>query len=880
MSATSEPDPFAGSRQIDPSPLTQNEIDAALLDPGVFIDRHCWIRGPGGRTMPFRLFPYQWESLYAIAGNRFTFFLKARQLGISWLADAFILWLITANRGKSVLILSLGDAEAIEEMERIRFMWARLPLELRRRRGGQESGEGRNNLRRLEFPDMDSRVLSLATSEHAGTSYTATDVFVQELAKIDNADNVMAGIMPTMMDAPTGRLSVISTATGFGGVFSEIWNGSPEAPGIGQRWHSGQIVGDVGEPGEFVPIFIPWHARPGRDASYYATLQRTMPERKIKREYPACVTAETLISTRRGIIPIVEAVQGDVTESGEVIACGPQPISPVYRLETVDGRVLRGTDDHPVMTESGEFVGLASLQSGQRITLRPPRFADERVTMALPTLPGVDKHVTLDERWGRFLGYFMGDGSIHNGCVSVVCDGKDQDSADDVRQLLTDLIGEPAERRHYHAAAQHDLSGSVVTEQGVLRAGGAVELRVQRKEASEVLTAMGCQPSPGNGVKRRVCVPDVIWRSPEPVVREFLRGLFDADGSATAGMVRMSSKSLEFCREVQQLLLGFGLRSKIYSAVQKGRFPHYTVSLARPAAIGFHERIGFVSARKQAQRMGPARWERVPNEMVDVVASVELDGVERTYDLTVEGDHVFSANGILTHNTPIEAFAGSSIGVFSDEFDRYGDMVLDGSRAPDSKLPVVNSIDPGLNHAVGYLIEVYGDSAFVFDEVWEEDLTSPEMASKMIEAHQLHGLPTDQLMTYIDPYAIGRNTESKKTERDLYSEAGLLVDFDETQTPPEQRVKLIKLLFRRGRLFISKDCPHLIEAFERAQWATRRGPDGSRIQLDTYAKDGLHEHALDAVGTGLAKLFPPFGEAAGARGDDPLQNSGILYADV
>ena len=517
MSATPEPDPFAGSRQIDPSPLTQNEIDAALLDPGVFIDRHCWIRGPGGRTMPFRLFPYQWESLYAIAGNRFTFFLKARQLGISWLADAFILWLITANRGKSVLILSLGDAEAIEEMERIRFMWARLPSELRRRRGGQESGEGRNNLRRLEFPDMDSRVLSLATSEHAGTSYTATDVFVQELAKIDNADNVMAGIMPTMMDAPTGRLSVISTATGFGGVFSEIWNGSPEAPGIGQRWHSGQIVGDVGEPGEFVPIFIPWHARPGRDASYYATLQRTMPERKIKREYPA---------------------------------------------------------------------------------------------------------------------------------------------------------------------------------------------------------------------------------------------------------------------------------------------------------------------------------------------------------------------------TPIEAFAGSSIGVFSDEFDRYGDMVLDGSRAPDSKLPVVNSIDPGLNHAVGYLIEVYGDSAFVFDEVWEEDLTSPEMASKMIEAHQLHGLPTDQLMTYIDPYAIGRNTESKKTERDLYSEAGLLVDFDETQTPPEQRVKLMKLLFRRGRLFISKDCPHLIEAFERAQWATRRGPDGSRIQLDTYAKDGLHEHALDAVGTGLAKLFPPFGEAAGARGDDPLQNSGILYADV
>ena len=52
--------------------------------------------------------------------------------------------------------------------------------------------------------------------------------------------------------------------------------------------------------------------------------------------------------------------------------------------------------------------------------------------------------------------------------------------------------------------------------------------------------------------------------------------------------------------------------------------------------------------------------------MTDVVAEVVEDGIEPTWDFTIDNDqHVFTANGILTHNTPEEAFQSSENRVFS-----------------------------------------------------------------------------------------------------------------------------------------------------------------------------------------------------------------------
>ena len=73
--------------------------------------------------------------------------------------------------------------------------------------------------------------------------------------------------------------------------------------------------------------------------------------------------------------------------------------------------------------------------------------------------------------------------------------------------------------------------------------------------------------------------------------------------------------------------------------------------------------------------------------MLDTVESIEPDGHGITYDLTVEGDHVFSANGILTHNTAEEAFVLREFGVFPVAQLR---TLYSGLRPPRFRANIVN----------------------------------------------------------------------------------------------------------------------------------------------------------------------------------------------
>jgi GH25 family lysozyme M1 (1,4-beta-N-acetylmuramidase) len=80
-------------------------------------------------------------------------FLKARQLGLSWLVLAYALWFCTCNRGQTVIIINRNLREAKDLLRRVRFMWERLPAELRsrsastRRRSSSSSGSARGSCR-------------------------------------------------------------------------------------------------------------------------------------------------------------------------------------------------------------------------------------------------------------------------------------------------------------------------------------------------------------------------------------------------------------------------------------------------------------------------------------------------------------------------------------------------------------------------------------------------------------------------------------------------------------------------------------------------------------------------------------------------------------
>jgi len=114
-------------------------------------------------------------------------------------------------------------------------------------------------------------------------------------------------------------------------------------------------------------------------------------------------------------------------------------------------------------------------------------------------------------------------------------------------------------------------------------------------------------------------VPELIRTASAPSVRAFLRGLFEGDGDVSAnGQPRLSSTSTALIEQVQQLLLGLGIVSRV-SRVERtgnsfGSNPRYELRIShRPSVLAFAETIGFRSElkrRRLAARIDKATGQR------------------------------------------------------------------------------------------------------------------------------------------------------------------------------------------------------------------------------------------------------------------------------
>jgi hypothetical protein len=236
-------------------------LEAARISARIFIDRFCWLQArEGGPPVPFRLWDLQVEALDEIETHLRLIVLKARQLGLSWLALAYALWLCLFNSGQAVLIYNRGLEEAIELLRRVKFMYDRLPAELQ-----QPLVE--NSRTYIEFANG-SRIKSLPGSEDAGSTYTATLVIMDEWAKIARARGLLNAALGTL-SASGGKFVGISTAKGLRNLFAEIWKDS--------------IIG----ANDYYPLFIPTTAHPDRDDTWRASKRREYKtDRDFRQEHP------------------------------------------------------------------------------------------------------------------------------------------------------------------------------------------------------------------------------------------------------------------------------------------------------------------------------------------------------------------------------------------------------------------------------------------------------------------------------------------------------------------------------------------------------------------------------------------------------------------
>lgn len=211
---------------------------------------------------PFVVWPEQQRVARLMGTERLIVFLKARQLGISWLACLYALRLCTLWPGQPVLCLSRNQLDADEMIHRISVM----------HRAHSDRAQTlprlvKDNTADLEW-DNGSSVVSLAATKNAGRGFTGSLVILDEWAFMAWPKQTLNAVKPTI-DAG-GQLFIISSADGQGSAYHQFWNAAK-----------------AGQSG-YVPVFLPWTARPDRGSDWReAKIREAAGDRvEVIREYP------------------------------------------------------------------------------------------------------------------------------------------------------------------------------------------------------------------------------------------------------------------------------------------------------------------------------------------------------------------------------------------------------------------------------------------------------------------------------------------------------------------------------------------------------------------------------------------------------------------
>jgi len=255
------------------------EIAACKRSLAYFVGTYVQINDPLKGRIKFELWPVHQQLIDLILDNQRLVILKARQVGVSWLLASYALWRATFSDGANILMLSKREDEAKALLGKSYYVYQHLPLFLRRKIYKKNESE-------LTFSDYNNgsvaatSIKAFPSTEDAGRSEAASDVICDEWAYHPFAEANYGAYKPTIDSG--GKLIGVSTANGVGNFYHRIYIGAKETDG---NWREDRPAGKNG----FVPLFVPWYARPSRDDKWYARQIAEYSETPhlLAQEYPA-----------------------------------------------------------------------------------------------------------------------------------------------------------------------------------------------------------------------------------------------------------------------------------------------------------------------------------------------------------------------------------------------------------------------------------------------------------------------------------------------------------------------------------------------------------------------------------------------------------------
>ncbi len=478
-----------------------------------------------------------------------------------------------------------------------------------------------------------------------------------------------------------------------------------------------------------------------------------------------CLVAGSLISTSRGLVRLgsLGNVDGPKWQDLDVQVAtdeGPRTATKFYvngmeqvvSIETARGFRIQGTPTHriKVIDDNGNWTWrrIAEVRTGDRLPMMLGGLLGDPCVVPLPPLG--DLHWNADHRTrvpremnpelAEFVGYFMGDGSLHSKGIRMCVTDGDDDVVERLLELGQELFG---------------LNGYTECREGYTEVGfHSVPLAIwweacgfSKVRPNEFHRGKGYLPH----------VPDAILHSNDrDVYAAFVRGLFEADGNANHGYVYWMTSCEEFSRDVQTLLLTLGFvstRDVQDSWSRLGGPAHRLRLLNTSSAARFVNEISFISERKNealmvddhpqaarhdyipvsralvdklapdndslrktmlghlartgtvSRRSATALLERAPSVELesllgyfyDTVASSELQEDQPTFDLSVPDNVTYVANGFVSHNTISFLMDCDTTGVEPDfSLVKFKELVGGG------QMTIVNRTVPLALQTLGY----------------------------------------------------------------------------------------------------------------------------------------------------------------------------------
>jgi hypothetical protein len=262
--------------------LTREEIKIERLSCAeslyYFIDVFCQIQDrKSGGAIPFHLWPGQRTVVASFLTAVYLVALKARQLGITWLTAAYVLWRAIFRFNELVVVISAKEDLAIEFLDRVKYMFDRLPDWLKPKvykrtttelSFGYETKDERGN---IKIEGLNSTIKSIPSTPDAGQSKTISLLVMDESALNRYCKDIWGSAKPTLEHAG-GQAIIIS-------------NPSKTMPGW--AWTRDLYKGSMSKRNEFERIFLDWRCVPGRGDDFLDRQRAAgLDEDDISMQYP------------------------------------------------------------------------------------------------------------------------------------------------------------------------------------------------------------------------------------------------------------------------------------------------------------------------------------------------------------------------------------------------------------------------------------------------------------------------------------------------------------------------------------------------------------------------------------------------------------------